>query len=245
MPDEPDSTGGAARALVVDDDPGVRRLVVTLLCRAGLRVEERADGAGALEALGAAAFDVIVLDVGLPRIDGWHVLERIRAVDDVPVLMLTGHASEIERVRGLRSGADDYVAKPFGRMELVARVEALLRRRPSAEATRREPPVFDDGRLRLDALQRRVWWDGEERRLSATEFRLLAALVQARDRTLTQDELAERLWGEAGSGRHAQLRAYIGYVRRKLGHPEALVTVHGVGYRYTTPSGDGGAVTSA
>ncbi|MEQ9336460.1 MAG: response regulator transcription factor, partial [Miltoncostaeaceae bacterium] len=180
----------ARRALVIEDEPEVRRLVVTLLARAGLHVEECPDGAAALEALGAAPFDVVILDVGLPRLDGWHVLERIRAADDVPVLMLTGRASEIERVRGLRSGADDYVVKPFGRMELVARVQALLRRRPPGDAERRAPPVFDDGRLRIDPFQRRTWWDGEERRLSATEFRLLLALVEERERTVTQDELA-------------------------------------------------------
>lgn len=227
------------RALVVEDDPMVRRLVVTLLSRAGLRVDEAADGAAAIEILSSTRFDVVILDVGIPPPDGWQVLARIRAVDDVPVLMLTGHAAEIERVRGLRAGADDYVAKPFGRMELVARVDALLRRRPAVGADRAVAEVFDDGCLRIDPLKHRAWWRGDELALAATEFRLLLALVEGGGgRTVGQEELAAHLWGDEGAGRRAQLRSYVGYIRRKLGDPEAVVTVHGVGYRYVTPASD-------
>lgn len=234
-----DTTGVSRRALVVEDDHAVRRLVVTLLSRAGLRVDQAGDGAAALALLAERRFDVVLLDVGIPRPDGWEVLSRIRAVDDVPVLMLTGHSSEIERVRGLRAGADDYVAKPFGRMELVARVDALLRRRPPVGADRPVADVFDDGCLRIDPLQHRAWWRGEELALAATEFRLLLALVEGGGgRTVGQEALAAHLWGDEGAGRRAQLRSYVGYIRRKLGDPEAVVTVHGVGYRYVTPAPD-------
>lgn len=237
MPEHQDTNGARRRALVVEDDALVRRLVVTLLTRAGLRVDEAMDGVEAVEVLGSTRFDLVILDVSLPRLDGWEVLDRIRAVDDVPVLMLTGHTSEIECVRGLRAGADDYVAKPFGRMELVARVDALLRRRPPVGEATAAAPVFDDGHLRIDPLQRRVWWCGEERSLTATEFRLLLALVEGgHGRTATQDELTSLIWGDTGAQRRAQLRAYIGYIRRKLGDPEAVITVHGVGYRYSSPS---------
>lgn len=128
-----------ARVLVVDDEADIRELVRALLERAGALVREAADGRDALRLLDDARPDVIVLDVTMPGFDGWQTLERIRDLSDVPVLMLTGHDQELEKVRGLRAGADDYVTKPFGRQELLARVEALLRRRTNSKAP--EPEV--------------------------------------------------------------------------------------------------------
>src|SRR5919204_5090524 len=123
-----------ARVLVIEDEEDIRRLVTELLGRAGYRVEEAPDGRAGLRAFHAKPPDLVVLDVTMPELDGWQTLERIRDLSDVPVLMLTAHGEELERVRGLQAGADDYVAKPFGRQELTARVQALLRRsRPPTE----------------------------------------------------------------------------------------------------------------
>jgi DNA-binding response OmpR family regulator len=118
----------AARVLVIDDDGDIRRLVAELLKRAGLTVEEAEDGRSGLRAFHRTSPDLVVLDVSMPDLDGWETLERIRDLSEVPVLMLTARGDELERVRGLKAGADDYVVKPFGRQELVARVQALLRR---------------------------------------------------------------------------------------------------------------------
>src|ERR687887_536968 len=117
-----------SRVLVIDDDDDIRGLVVELLQRAGLEVDQAADGRAGLRAFHQAPSDLVVLDVSMPELDGWQTLERIRDLSDVPVLMLTARGAELERVRGLKAGADDYMTKPFGRQELVARVEALLRR---------------------------------------------------------------------------------------------------------------------
>lgn len=221
-------------ALVVEDDRGVRELVRHLLDGIGLTSIEAADGAEALHRLTQHRVDLVLLDVELPRLDGWQVLERIRATGDVPVLMITGRGLEVERVRGLRAGADDYLTKPFGRMELVARVEALLRRSPPGGRDLPEAryATIDDGRLRLDPIHNEAHFEGREIRLSRTEFRLLLALAAEAGHTVPAERLTEKLWGEGVEARGAQLRTYVGYVRGKLGDPEAIATVHGVGYRY-------------
>src|SRR5437773_3606813 len=138
----------AARVLVIDDDADIRALVAELLGRAGLSVEQAEGGRAGLRALHKTPPDLVVLDVSMPELDGWETLERIRDLSDVPVLMLTARGDELERVRGLKAGADDYVVKPFGRQELVARVQALLRRTGPGAA---EPQVrYADDRVTID-----------------------------------------------------------------------------------------------
>src|SRR5947199_6086952 len=132
-----------ARVLVIDDDGDIRRLVAELLGRAGLSVEQAEDGRSGLRALHRTPPDLVVLDVSMPELDGWETLERIRDLSEVPVLMLTARSDELERVRGLKAGADDYVTKPFGRQELIARVQALLRR-STARTTQERAPVYSD-----------------------------------------------------------------------------------------------------
>src|SRR5438093_7198568 len=144
----------AVRVLVIDDDADVRALVKELLTRAGLTVEEAPDGRAGLRKLHGSPPDLVVLDVSMPELDGWQTLERIRDLTDVPVLMLTARGSELERVRGLQAGADDYVLKPFGRQELVARVQALLRR--AAAQPGEQQMTYADGRLSIDFGQRAV-----------------------------------------------------------------------------------------
>ena len=163
------------RVLVIEDDQDIALGIRTVLSRSGFEVASSADGKQGLRAFHVARPDLVVLDIGLPTLDGWAVLERIRDLSDVPVLILTAHGNEADKVRGLHGGADDYLTKTFGNRELAAGVEALLRR-PRTEQPQAE--VFDDGRLvvRLDA--REVSVRGARVTLTPTEFRLLAALVR-------------------------------------------------------------------
>jgi DNA-binding response OmpR family regulator len=220
-----------ARILVIDDEADIRNLLEELLRRAGHDVEQAPDGRAGLRALHASRPDLVLLDVTMPGFDGWQTLERIRDLTDVPVLMLTARGDELERVRGLKAGADDYVTKPFGRQELLARVEALLRRassRPREEAAEN----YSDARLTIDFAQRAVTFDGREIVLTPLEFKLLAALVRHPRQVLSRDQLLELVWGDAYGVSPDQVKIYVGYLRRKLGPELPLETVRGFGYRY-------------
>jgi DNA-binding response OmpR family regulator len=222
-----------SRILVVDDDADIRALVRTLLERAGHEVSEAADGRAGLRALYSSPADLVILDVTMPELDGWATLERIRDVSEVPVLMLTARADELERVRGLAGGADDYVAKPFGRQELVARVQALLRR---SGARREEAQAYADDLITIDFAQRAVTYDGREVPLTPLEFRLLSAFARHPNQVLSREQLLELVWGSAYGVSPDQVKLYVGYLRRKL-DPDApdrppIETVRGFGYRY-------------
>ena len=221
--------------LVIDDDADIRGLVAELLGRAGLSVEQAEDGRSGLRALHQTPPDLVVLDVSMPDMDGWQTLERIRDVSAVPVLMLTARGAELERVRGLKAGADDYVVKPFGSQELVARVEALLRRAPApGPAVLQER--YDDDRLSIDFARRAVTFDGGEVSLTPLEFKLLAAFVRHPRMVLSRDQLLELVWGDPYGVSGDQVKLYVGYLRRKLapGDPASvpIETVRGFGYRY-------------
>jgi len=225
------------RILVVDDDSDIRELVRTLLERAGHDVVEAADGRAGLRELYAAPADLVILDVTMPELDGWATLERIRDVSEVPVLMLTARADELERVRGLTGGADDYVAKPFGRQELVARVQALLRR-SGAQAERSK--TYGDDQLTIDFAQRAVKREGREVQLTPLEFKLLATFVRHPNQVLSRDQLLELVWDDPFGVSPDQVKLYVGYLRRKL-DPDAperapIETVRGFGYRYRRTS---------
>jgi DNA-binding response OmpR family regulator len=223
-----------ASVLVVDDDGDVRALVAELLERAGYTVVQAPNGREGLHLLFERRPDLIVLDVSMPELDGWATLERIRELSDVPVVMLSALGAELEKVRALRSGADDYITKPFGRQELLARVESVLRRAPAHDV--RE--TYADRLLEIDFGERRVGAvGGGEVELTPLEFRLLAAFVDHPGQLLAHDQLLELAWGgERGTSRD-QVKLYVGYLRRKLeaaGVPaESIETVRGFGYRYT------------
>src|ERR671931_2724736 len=224
----------AARVLVIDDDADIRGLVAERLGRAGMTVEQAADGRAGLRALHQAPPDVVVLDVSMPDLDGWQTLERIRDLSDVPVLMLTGRGAELERVRGLQAGADDYVVKPFGRQELVARVQALLRR-SATEATDRQD-TYSDARLTIDFAQRSVTFDGRDVSLTPLEFKLLSAFVRNPRQVLAREQLLELVWGSSYGVSGDQVKLYVGYLRKKLDPDDPgrvpIETVRGFGYRY-------------
>jgi DNA-binding response OmpR family regulator len=195
------------RVLVVDDDEDIRTLVRALLERAGYAVDEAESGRAALRNLFSSAPALVILDVTMPDLDGYQTLERIRDLSDVPVIMLTARTQELEKVRGLSAGADDYVAKPFGRQELLARVQALLRR-TGGKTEMRESYVDDFAQI--DYAQRRVVVQGRDVQLTPLEFKLLAAFVQNPNQVLSRDQLLELVWGDPYGVSGDQVKLYVG-----------------------------------
>jgi DNA-binding response OmpR family regulator len=222
-----------ARILVVDDDEDIRSLLRELLHRAGYQVDDAPNGRAALRKLFEAPPALVLLDVSMPELDGYQTLERIRDLSDVPVIMLTARTQELERVRGLASGADDYVSKPFGRQELLARIQALLRRTGGkSEVT----ASYRDAFVEIDYPQRRVVVGEREVQLTPLEFKLLSAFVQHPNQVLSRDQLLELVWGDPYGVSGDQVKLYVGYLRKKLDPvaPESVPveTVRGFGYRY-------------
>jgi DNA-binding response OmpR family regulator len=224
--------------LVVEDDPDITLALRLLFSRAGYEVAHAGSGRTGLREAYAERPDLVVLDVGLPEMDGWQVLERLRDISDVPVLMLTAHGQETEKVRGLRAGADDYLTKPFANAELLARVEALLRR--SSNAATWASQVYDDGLVHLDPVQRRVYVSGEEVRLTPTEFRLLNVLVRHAGAVLSPNQLLSQAWDDPTGIGQERVKFAVLRLRRKLGwsDPEdsPVQSVRGFGYRYSRPA---------
>jgi len=237
MPDagrRPHSSMGTPSVLIVEDEPDLRRLLSHILSRGGFETIEAGDGRSGLRAHHDRRPDLVVLDIGIPVLDGWQVLERIRDVSDVPVLLLTARAMEDEKVRALQAGADDYVTKPFGHKELVARVQALLRRSATERVARVER--FDDGSLSVDFAVREVKMDGEPVRLTPLDFRLLAVLVRHRGQILSADQLLEQAWDDPYGVGPDRVKFAVMRLRRKLGYADAadspIESIRGFGYRY-------------
>ena len=228
------------RILVVDDDPDIRLLIRSLLERAGYEVQEAEDGKAALRAFYENPPALVLLDVTMPEMDGFQTLERLRDLSDVPVMMLTARSQELEKVRGLAAGADDYVAKPFGRQELLARVQALLRRSGGRSEM---VEAYADDHVEIDYAQRKVVVDGREVQLTPLEFKLLAAFVQNQGQVLSRDQLLEIVWGDPYGVSGDQVKLYVGYLRKKLmpDSPDTtpIETVRGFGYRYAKSSSYG------
>jgi DNA-binding response OmpR family regulator len=219
------------RLLVVDDDEDIRALLRLILERGGYDVDDQPDGRAALRAFHTGRHDLVVLDVTMPDLDGWEILDRIRDLSEVPVLMLTARESESDRVRGLRAGADDYVTKPFDRDELLARVEVLLRRAPRAD----EPVSYTDSFMQVDFVQRAASVEGRELPLTRLEYNLLEAFVRHPNQVLSQEQLLELAWDDPHSVSRDQVKLYVGYLRRKLGPRDdgsPIETVRGFGYRF-------------
>ena len=219
------------KILIVDDDPRLRDLVRLALERAGHSVIAAADGQQALTHAQREAPDLIVLDVGLPEMDGFETCRRIRARSEVPILFLTARDDEIDRILGLELGADDYVTKPFSPRELVARVRAILKR-TAGPAT--APARLEHGRLSLDPHSRLCRVGTTEVALTGTEFGLLALLLRDPARLTPRAELVAGIWGARSEVSDRTLDSHLRNLRRKLaekGCPEAIETVHGQGMR--------------
>ena len=228
---------GKGSVLVVDDERDIREMLRELLERAGHEVIEAANGQQALELAERTPADLVILDISMPLLDGWQTLERLRAFSAVPVLMLTARTSELEKVRALQAGADDYVSKPFGRQELLARVAALLRR---AGAQKPQETAYKDALLEVDFAQAQVIVSGREISLTKLEFKLLSAFVRHPGQLLNHEQLLQLVWGSAHGSRD-QVKLYVGYLRRKLGFKgegSPIQTVRGFGYRYLVPKDD-------
>ncbi len=218
------------RALVVDDAPENRMLVSALLIQQGFAVEQAVDGEGAVRVASESAFDLIVLDVGLPDIDGIEVCRRVREFSDAHVLMLTAQDTELDKVVGFEAGADDYVTKPFSVAELVGRLKAVLRRAQRAVATSR---IF--GSLTVDPLARVVTLDGTPLDLTRIEFDLLDTFTAEPRVAFSRAQLLERVWGPNWYGDDHLVDVHVSNLRRKLADDprdsDFVCTVRGVGYR--------------
>jgi DNA-binding response OmpR family regulator len=220
------------RVLVIEDDQDISLSIRTVLSRNGFEVTSEADGKEGLRAFHTARPDLVILDIGLPTLDGWSVLERIRDLSDTPVLILT--------VRGLHGGADDYLTKPFGNSELAARVEALLRRPRNAQ-----PPaeVFDDGSLQVQLEAHEVSVNGQPVALTPTEYRLLAALVKHSGQVLSPEQLLKLAWNDPFGVGPDRVKFGVMRLRRKLSQNavpgrdpgSSIEAVRGFGYRYVAP----------
>jgi DNA-binding response OmpR family regulator len=219
--------------LVVDDDADIRVLLRELLVSAGYDVDEAADGRTALRRLYESPPALVLLDVTMPDMDGYQTLERVRDLSDLPVILLTARAQELEKVRGLTAGADDYVLKPFGRQELLARIQACLRRSGGKAAITES---YSDDFVRIDYGQRRVTVSDRDVSLTPLEFKLLSAFVQHPNQVLSRDQLLDIVWSDPYGVSGDQVKLYVGYLRRKLvpDDPAAtpIETVRGFGYRY-------------
>ena len=215
--------------LLAEDDPAISEPLARALRREGYEVGVAADGPGTLEAARAGGIDLIVLDIGLPKLDGLEVCRRIRSAgQSIPVLILTARADEVDTVIGLDAGADDYVTKPFRLAELLARVRALLRRGAS------ETRVVQGVRLDTDA--RRAWLGDDEIELTSKEFDLLALLVAEAGKVVTREQIMRQVWDSKWWGSTKTLDMHVSWLRRKLGddahNPQFITTVRGVGFRF-------------
>jgi DNA-binding response OmpR family regulator len=232
--------------LVIEDDKDIAFGIKTVLGRSGFDVAEAADGRQGLRAFHDARPDLVVLDIGLPELDGWAVLERLRDLSEVPVLILTAHSVEADKVRGLNAGADDYLTKPFGNSELAARVEALLRR---SRADSDPAEVYDDGFVQIRFGSHQVLVEGSPVTLTPTEYRLLAAFVRHPGQILTPDQLLDLAWNDPWGTGPERVKFTVMRLRRKLTQPSgagsdprvgadpgpSIEAVRGFGYRYVPP----------
>jgi two-component system KDP operon response regulator KdpE len=225
-------TSDRATVLVIDDEPPIRRLLRTTLAVQDYRVIEAADGAEGLSLLRHERPDVLVLDLGLPDIDGLELIRKIRAESPVPIVVLSSRDDERGKVEALDLGADDYVTKPFGMEELVARLRAALRHRLQQQGSR---PLFRSGDLAVDLVRRIVTVRGEEVRLSPKEYDLLQQFVLHAGKVLTHRHLLREVWKDETGGDVQYLRVYVRQLRQKIEadpeRPTHILTEPGVGYR--------------
>ena len=231
MPEEFDRR----RILVVDDEERMVRFIRLNLEHDGFQVSEAFNGKQAVSRLRDSTPDLILLDVMMPDLDGFEVLQMIREISNVPVIMLTAKGEEDDRVRGLELGADDYVTKPFSPRELVSRVKAVLRRTEGASGSMHGLIEVDE-HLKMDFDRREVWKDGKIVKLRPTEYRLLYHLVQNAGWVVSHDQLLAKVWGYEYRDEPHYVRLYINYLREKLeddpANPRYILTERGVGYRF-------------
>jgi two-component system, OmpR family, response regulator len=230
--------GGGERAghrmkiLIVDDDPQIREVLTIALNRAGYATLSASDGAGALRSAARDAPDLMILDVGLPELDGLEVCRRLRATSDLPVLFLTARDDEVDRILGLELGADDYVTKPFSPRELTARIKAILKRTNGTAGAR--PVSLEQGLIRLKPATHHCRFGDQTVALTGSEMTLLHRLMLRPDQVLTRAQLVQALYGRNSHASDRTMDSHLRNLRRKLasaGCPDAIVTLHGIGIR--------------
>ncbi len=225
-----------ATILLVDDEEAVQKLLTYPLERDGFRVVAARDGEEALERFAEAAFDLVVLDLMLPKLDGLEVCKRLRAASSVPIIMLTARDDELDKVLGLELGADDYITKPFSIREFRSRVRALLRRAAAPPHTAAREEVIERDGLVIDVGRRAVDVRGVPARLTYVEFELLRILASSPGRVFTREALLELLWGSSAYREPRTIDVHVRHLREKLerdpADPQLILTVRGVGYRF-------------
>jgi two-component system KDP operon response regulator KdpE len=235
------------RILVIDDEPQIGRMLRTQLTARGYQVDHVGTGQEGLVAVGEDPPDLVLLDLGLPDMDGIEVCRRLREWTTVPIIFLTVRDDERSKVHGLDVGGDDYITKPFGLPELLARVRAVLRRKQEQPSV--PTSTFESGDLRIDFNARRVTVAGEEVRLTPTEYELLRLFILHADKTLTHRQLLTQIWGPESTTETQYLHVFIRQLRRKLepdpAKPRHFVTEPGVGYRFRTQPRKANAAAAA
>lgn len=223
------------RILVVDDEERMVRFIRMNLEHDGFQVSEAFNGKQAIQKMRDVTPDLILLDVMMPDLDGFEVLETVREFSNVPVIMLTAKGEEDDRVRGLEHGADDYITKPFSPRELVSRIKAVLRRTEGVSGSMHGLLEIDK-RLKIDFDRREIWLEGKLVKLRPTEYRLLFHLVQNAGWVVSHDQLLQKVWGYEYRDEPHYVRLYINYLRQKLekepADPKYILTERGVGYRF-------------
>jgi two-component system KDP operon response regulator KdpE len=226
---------GGARILVVDDEAEIVRALQRSLTAHGLEVFTASSGEEALEAVAHHRPDVMVLDLGLPGMSGLEVCREVRAQSNLPIIVLSVKDTERDKVQALDLGADDYVSKPFGMNEVLARIRVALRHNAQVESG--TEPVFTAGPLRVDFAQRQVLLNGQEVKLTPTEYDLLKALIKNRGKIMTRQMLLSQVWGTVYGAESHYLHVYVGQLRRKIepdpANPRFILTISGVGYRFS------------
>jgi two-component system, OmpR family, alkaline phosphatase synthesis response regulator PhoP len=223
------------RILLVEDEPGLVLTLSDRLASEGYQVESVRDGESGFDRAAKEAFDLVILDVMLPHKNGFDVCRDLRRRSvNTPVLMLTARGQVIDKVLGLKLGADDYLTKPFEMMELLARVEALLRRVPASPDSQMD--VYQFGPVKIDFRRAEIERDGEKIELSAKEFQLLRYFIEHRGATLSRDELLNEVWGYDAMPATRTVDVHVAWLRQKLEpnprHPQYIMTVHGMGYKF-------------
>ncbi len=227
-----------AKILVIDDEPHLVKLVRSNLEAQHFKVASAMDGVSGLAMVEKEGPDLVILDIMLPGMDGFDVLQKIREFSSVPVIMLTAKDQDVDVVKGLQLGADDYVKKPFSVHELLARVEAVLRRAAPGDDVQARPP-FVVGDFTMDFQQRKITVRGREVKVGPTEYKLLSQLVRNAGRVMLHADLLRKVWGPEYGGETEYLRVYISYLRNKIeedpANPKYILTEHGVGYMFKRP----------
>ncbi|MCW8131085.1 MAG: response regulator [Planctomycetota bacterium] len=228
-------TGEKERILVVEDDAKLRRFLDISLTQQGFRVEGAANGAEGIRLAASNLPDLIILDLGLPDMDGVEVIRTLREWSSMPILILSARDQERDKVAALDAGADDYLTKPFGNAELLARIRVAMRH-AARRQTQEQEPVFREGELEVDLHARIVRLAGQEIHLTPIEYRLLTALIGHAGKVVTHGQLLRMVWGPNSEEEHQYLRVYMNQLRRKLepepAKPKYLLTEPGVGYRF-------------